>query len=73
MIRVLPKSESLQVRLTLKAGQTLWLCAEGERPVAIREDSHYKLGYPVEEVVASHILTEMEEVTWCSATQQWVS
>ena len=43
----------------------------GTKLLAIREDTFYKLGYPCEEVVGSHILTEAKQVTWCSASQEW--
>lgn len=44
-----------------------------ERLLPLREDAHYKLGYPVEDIVAVHILSESTRVTWCSASQEWVS
>ena len=47
--------------------------ARGESLMGIREDSHYQLGQPVDDVVGSHIILEAREVTWCSASQEWVS
>ncbi len=44
----------------------------GEQLVSIREDQHYRLGYPVEDVVGSHIIAEAVPVVWCSASQKWV-
>jgi hypothetical protein len=44
----------------------------GERITSYLEAGHYKLGYPNEEIVASHILDEAVPVTWCSAQQEWV-
>jgi hypothetical protein len=44
----------------------------GERITSYLEAGHYKLGYPVEEIVASHVLDEAVPVTWCSASQEWV-
>lgn len=45
----------------------------GEKLIAIREDSFYKLGYPFEEVVQSHIIQDAQQVTWCPLGQEWVS
>lgn len=45
----------------------------GETLVAVRDGAHYRLGQPVDEVVAAHILTDSTRVTWCSASQAWVS
>lgn len=44
-----------------------------ENLVAIRDGSHYKLGHPVCDVMASHVLAEAEQVNWCSVSQEWVS
>ncbi len=63
---------TMQARIKLKLGETLWVCAPGETPVAVREDCHYQLGQPVDDVVGGQILTGSREVTWCSASQQWV-
>ena len=40
---------------------------------AIKEDAFYKTGYPVEEVVGGHVILDSVQVTWCSASQEWVS
>lgn len=45
----------------------------GEELHSVKPGQHYKLGYPVEEVVGSHILSEMVPVVWCSASQEWVA
>jgi hypothetical protein len=44
----------------------------GEHVASYRESRYYKLGYPSEEIVASHVLDEAVPVTWCSASQEWV-
>lgn len=44
----------------------------GETLLAIRDGEHYKLGHPVEEVMASHIIAEAVPVSWCSSSQEWV-
>ena len=45
----------------------------GETLIATRDDSFYKLGYPFEEVVQSHIIQAAYQVTWCPLGQEWVS
>ena len=45
----------------------------GEKLMVIREDSFYKMGYPFEEVVQSHIIQDAQQVTWCPLGQEWVS
>lgn len=44
-----------------------------ETLMAFREDGFYRLGGQVEEVVASHVITEADHVVWCSIEQRWVS
>lgn len=39
----------------------------------LKVDQFYKLGYPCDEIVGGHILTEAIPVSWCSASQSWVS
>jgi hypothetical protein len=58
----------------LKNGKTHALVEldPGERITSYREDGYYKLGYPNEEIVASHVLDDAVPVTWCSASQEWV-
>lgn len=45
----------------------------GEKLMAIREGSFYKLGYPFQETVQSHIIEDAQQVTWCPLGQEWVS
>lgn len=46
---------------------------KGESVVGIRENSFYDLGEPLNgEVVASHVIAGIQEVTWCSVSQKWV-
>ena len=47
--------------------------APGEKLLAVKDDYHYKLGYPVEDVVGGHIIADAQHVIWCSAGQEWVS
>jgi hypothetical protein len=44
----------------------------GVKLVPVRPDAHYRLGYPVEDVVASHVVEVLQRVAWCSASQEWV-
>lgn len=39
----------------------------------INEDLHYKLGYPIEDVVIGHVLAQAVPVSWCSLSQEWLS
>ncbi len=45
---------------------------EGEHIFGYHKDRYYKLGSPVDDIVASHVLDEVVPVTWCSASQEWV-
>lgn len=46
--------------------------AEGEKLVAVRESSHYRLGYPIEDVVPSHVLSNAGPVVWDPCSQKWI-
>lgn len=59
------KDGSARVIIDLKSGE----------PVPNRffnDDAHYRLGYPLNEVVAGHILAEAVPVHWCPLGQEWV-
>jgi hypothetical protein len=43
-----------------------------EALIAVREGAFYRLAYPVDDVVASHVVAEAVEVAWCSVSQAWV-
>jgi len=45
--------------------------APGEILFNIREGHYYRLGGQVNDVVQSHVITEMKSVYWCSITQEW--
>lgn len=45
----------------------------GEELMALRPDSFYKLGYPFQETVQTHIIQDAVQVTWCPLGQEWVS
>lgn len=45
---------------------------EGEQVLAIRRDSHYRLGYPLEDqVIHSSRIENATEVYWCDGEQNW--
>ena len=44
----------------------------GEELMSFRDNQFYKLGGQVEDVVAGHVITAAERVTWCSVSQEWV-
>lgn len=46
--------------------------APGEKLVAVTPNCHYKLGYPVEDVVIGDVVADAVPVTWCSVRQEWV-
>lgn len=45
----------------------------GEHIQAINPDWHYRTGYPIEDVIAGHIILDSVQVTWCSLEQRWLS
>lgn len=44
----------------------------GEKLMAVHDDSFYRLGYPLEDVMAGRIVSEARRVVWCSIEQRWV-
>lgn len=45
----------------------------GEKLVAVSDDRHYSLAYPMEDVVPGHVISDAAPVTWCCLEQKWVS
>lgn len=46
---------------------------DGEKIIVIAPDNFYKLGYPMDDqVIASHILDDLEKVVWDSLEQKWL-
>lgn len=41
--------------------------------MAIKEDAYYRLGGQLEDIVQGHVITESNQVSWCSIGQEWVS
>ena len=57
---------------TLKRGRRITVELEpGETIINVREGRYYRLGGQVDDIVQSHVLTEMGCVYWCSITQKW--
>lgn len=59
--------------ITLKSGvrRVTVELATGEKLLALHDDRHYRLGYPVEDVVPSHVVLDATEVSWCCLEQKW--
>lgn len=57
-----------RVHVLIELGPT-----EGMPVPAIKDDAHYRLGYPIEDVVEGHIISEARRVYWCSLEQKWVN
>ena len=42
-------------------------------PVApAKDDAHYRLGHPIEDVVPGHVINDARRVYWCPVGQDWV-
>ncbi len=39
--------------------------------LSLAPNTFYQLGGQVDDIVASHVLMEMQEVSWCSISQKW--
>ena len=46
--------------------------AVGEKLMAFQEDSYYRLGGQVDEIMGGDVITEADHVVWCSIEQKWV-
>jgi hypothetical protein len=44
-----------------------------EKLMSFKDDRFYRLGGQVDEVMAGHVITESDWVTWCSVGQEWVA
>jgi hypothetical protein len=57
---------------TLKRGRRITVeVSPGETLFNIHEGTYYRLGGQVDDIVQSHVITEMRGVYWCSITQKW--
>jgi hypothetical protein len=43
----------------------------GEKLIGIKDGCYYRLGGQIDDIVQSHVITELEQVYWCSITQDW--
>ena len=50
---------------------TIELQHDDEYLMLFRPDSYYKLGGQVDDVVQGHVITESNNVYWCSIGQKW--
>jgi hypothetical protein len=46
--------------------------AAGEKLMAFKDDSYYRLGGQLDDVVGTHCIAEGNRVVWCSIEQKWV-
>ena len=46
--------------------------AKDEFLMAFKDDSYYRLGGQIDDVVAVHCITSSPHVVWCSIEQKWV-
>ena len=46
--------------------------AVGEKLMAFQEDSYYRLGGQLDEVVGGYCIIGSPQVVWCSIEQKWV-
>lgn len=53
--------------------QVTYEFSPNETMLCVKRGEFYKLGYPVEEVMAAHILSNMQLVVWDSLEQCWIS
>jgi len=44
-----------------------------EELIVVRKNAHYRLGYPIEDVVPSHVVSDSTPVVWCPISQGWVN
>ena len=44
---------------------------EGEQLVPIKPNRHYRLGYPIDDVVPSHVMQDITMVFWDCVGQKW--
>lgn len=47
--------------------------SKGEKLLSVRDDSYYRLGDPLNDVVPSHVIADATPATWCCLEQKWES
>ena len=57
---------------TLKRGRRVTIeLRHDEEYAVLTRGAYYRLGGQVDDIVQSHVITEMRGVYWCSFTQKW--
>jgi hypothetical protein len=46
--------------------------AKGEKLMEFKDESYYRLGGQIDDVVAVHCIIQGKRVVWCSIEQKWV-
>lgn len=46
--------------------------ADSEKLMAFKENSYYRLGGQVDDIVAGYVVTESDLTYWCSIEQKWI-
>ena len=64
IIKDAPATHKRQRRITIEL-------APGETLFNVRDGNYYRLGGQVDDIVQSHVITEMRGVYWCSISQKW--
>lgn len=64
IIRETQANKAGRRRITVELGPS-------EKLIAVCENSHYKLGYPIEDIVSGHEVADARPVMWCSISQKW--
>ena len=44
----------------------------GEKLLAIKDGTYYRLGHPLDDVVPSHVVADPAPVNWCPLEQKWL-
>lgn len=60
-----------RITVDVKPGQKLMLLEEKQEAMIVKPDRYYQLGGQVNDIMASHVLSEIREVRWCSVSQKW--
>jgi hypothetical protein len=66
ILKLEPPTAARKQRVTVELDQ-------GERLIAVSNYGFYRLGHPMEDVLAGHIIVDAVPVSWCSIEQKWVS
>ena len=42
-----------------------------ESIITVRDNTHYKMGYPLDDIVPGHMLKDSVPANWCAIGQKW--